>query len=44
MIVSQESTEVRWTPRHEISGLQIHPTTSLRLQHFFENRSTPYVA
>jgi hypothetical protein len=27
MIVSQESTEVRWTPRHEISGLQIHPTT-----------------
>src|SRR4051812_35572789 len=40
---SEESTDVRWIPPDEIDDLSIHHTTRLRLQHFLEERSTPYI-
>jgi len=40
---SEESTDVRWVPPAELDQLSIHHTTRLRLQHFLENRATPYI-
>jgi 8-oxo-dGTP pyrophosphatase MutT (NUDIX family) len=41
---SGESTDLRWVPPSTLDDLPIHHTTKLRLQHFLERRSTPYVA
>jgi 8-oxo-dGTP pyrophosphatase MutT (NUDIX family) len=40
---SNESTDVRWIPPGELKDLPIHRTTRLRLDHFLETRSAPYV-
>jgi ADP-ribose pyrophosphatase YjhB (NUDIX family) len=40
---SDESTEVRWVPPSELDDLPIHRTTRLRLDHFLERRSKPYL-
>jgi 8-oxo-dGTP pyrophosphatase MutT (NUDIX family) len=40
---SEESTDIRWVPPTELDQLSIHHTTRLRLQHFLENRATPYI-
>jgi ADP-ribose pyrophosphatase YjhB (NUDIX family) len=39
---SDESTEVRWYTRDELTGLRIHPSTMLRIEHGFINRAQPY--
>jgi 8-oxo-dGTP pyrophosphatase MutT (NUDIX family) len=41
---SDESTDLRWVPAGALDNLAIHHTTKLRLQHFLEKRSAPYVA
>jgi hypothetical protein len=43
-VVDEESTEVRFVPTSEIDQLAMHRSTRLRLQHFLEQRSTPYFA
>jgi 8-oxo-dGTP pyrophosphatase MutT (NUDIX family) len=41
--VSDESTEVAWISPESLETLPIHDTTRLRLRHFLERRSSPYV-
>lgn len=38
-----ESQELRWVSRDELDGLRIHPSMRLRIDHFFEDRSEPYL-
>lgn len=40
---SDESTDVRWIPSDNLDEFDIHLTTQLRLQHFLEYRSKPYI-
>jgi ADP-ribose pyrophosphatase YjhB (NUDIX family) len=41
-VADHESTEVRFVPTSEIAELAMHRSTRLRLQHFLEQRSSPY--
>jgi ADP-ribose pyrophosphatase YjhB (NUDIX family) len=40
---SDESTEVAWITPESLAKLAIHDTTRLRLRHFLERRTSPYV-
>jgi len=40
---SDESTEVAWITPQSLDELRIHDTTRLRLRHFLERRTSPYV-
>ncbi|MCD0483439.1 NUDIX domain-containing protein [Streptacidiphilus sp. ASG 303] len=40
---SSESYEVRWVPRGELPRLDMSPTTRLRLDHGFQERSEPHI-
>ncbi|MDX8144508.1 NUDIX domain-containing protein [Lentzea sp. BCCO 10_0061] len=41
---SNESSEVHWVSRGDLDVLNIHPSIRLRIEHGFEERSTPYFA
>ncbi|MEG3630002.1 NUDIX domain-containing protein [Streptomyces poriticola] len=41
--VSEESTELRFVKPSELKALPMHHTQRLRLQHFLERRSAPYL-
>ena len=41
--VSNESTEVGFFSRAEIEHLNMHPSISLRIQHFLEHREHPFI-
>jgi 8-oxo-dGTP pyrophosphatase MutT (NUDIX family) len=43
LAMSDESTELRFVDPSEIDALPMHHTQRLRLQHFLENRPTPYL-
>lgn len=43
LAISDESTEIRFIDPAELDGLPMHRTQRLRLQHFFEKRSRPYL-
>ncbi|MEU0691759.1 NUDIX hydrolase [Streptomyces uncialis] len=43
LAVSDESTELRWAAPDDLDGLPMHHTQRLRLTHFLENRSAPYL-
>ncbi|MFI7386073.1 NUDIX domain-containing protein [Streptomyces sp. NPDC049813] len=43
LAVSDESTELRFVDPAEFGGLPMHHTQRLRLQHFLEDRSSPYL-
>ncbi|MFC7828205.1 NUDIX hydrolase [Streptomyces sp. NPDC057375] len=43
LAVSEESTEVRFVATAEIASLPMHHTQRLRIQHYLENRSSPYL-
>ncbi|MER6121722.1 NUDIX domain-containing protein [Streptomyces sp. NPDC001795] len=43
LTISDESTELRWVDPEELEGLDMHPTQRLRIGHFLEGRSTPYL-
>lgn len=43
LAVSDESTEVRFVDPADIDALPMHHTQRLRLQHFLDNRSSPYL-
>lgn len=39
---SNESKEVHWVPREQLSSLDVHPSIQLRIAHGFEGLQTPY--
>ncbi|GAB2559727.1 NUDIX domain-containing protein [Nocardia heshunensis] len=41
--VSHESTEVRFLSLEELAGLPVHPTVRLRLEHYREQRHSPWL-
>ncbi|MCN9239277.1 NUDIX domain-containing protein [Streptomyces sp. RY43-2] len=43
LTVSDESTEVRFVDLAEVDALPMHHTQRLRLQHFLDNRPSPYL-
>ncbi|MGR4850425.1 NUDIX hydrolase [Streptomyces sp. LARHCF252] len=43
LTVSDESTQVRFVDPSDLDALSMHHTQRLRLQHFLENRPTPYL-
>ncbi|WP_411083925.1 NUDIX hydrolase [Streptomyces sp. cmx-18-6] len=43
LTISDESTELRFVDPDEVSELPMHPTQRLRIQHFLEDRPTPYL-
>jgi ADP-ribose pyrophosphatase YjhB (NUDIX family) len=43
MTTSKESAEVRFVPPDAIPGLRMHPSIRLRIQHYLENRTEPYI-
>ncbi|MGW1375340.1 NUDIX domain-containing protein [Streptomyces sp. NPDC002446] len=43
LAISTESTEIRFVAPDEIDALPMHHTQRLRIQHFLESRSTPYL-
>ncbi|MEV5277426.1 NUDIX domain-containing protein [Streptomyces sp. NPDC051994] len=43
LAISDESTELRFVAPAELDALPMHHTQRLRLQHFLENRTTPYL-
>ncbi|MEW1612161.1 MULTISPECIES: NUDIX domain-containing protein [unclassified Streptomyces] len=43
LTISDESTELRFVEPGEVSELPMHHTQRLRIQHFLENRPTPYL-
>ncbi len=40
---SQESSEVRFVAAGEIPGYRMHPSIRLRVQHYLDSRSEPYI-
>ncbi|MDG4768311.1 NUDIX domain-containing protein [Solwaraspora sp. WMMD406] len=40
---SDESSEVRWVAEDDLSGLTIHPSMRLRIDHGYERRPKPYI-
>lgn len=43
LAISNESTELRFVPPVELDSLPMHHTQRLRIQHFLEQRSAPYL-
>ena len=43
LAISDESTEIRFVDRAALDELPMHPTQRLRLHHYLENRSCPYL-
>lgn len=43
LAISEESTELRFVAAEELDSLPMHHTQRLRLRHFLEHRSTPYL-
>lgn len=43
LLIDSESTDIAWTYPQAISSLNMHPSMRLRIQHYLEHRSTPYL-
>ncbi|AZM47722.1 DNA mismatch repair protein MutT [Streptomyces sp. WAC 06738] len=43
LAISEESTELRFVDPGELDALPMHHTQRLRLRHFLDHRSTPYL-
>ena len=43
LAISDESTEIRFVDRGGLDELPMHPSQRLRLRHYLENRSCPYL-
>jgi ADP-ribose pyrophosphatase YjhB (NUDIX family) len=41
---SSETSEVRWVPRTEVASYQMDTSMRLRIQHYLEPRTQPYVS
>jgi hypothetical protein len=40
---SDETSEVAWVAPERLDSLNIHPSMRLRIDHYLEGRSTPYI-
>ena len=43
LTTSSESSEVRFVPASEIPDYRMHPSIRLRVQHYIDGRSEPYI-
>lgn len=43
LLIDSESTDIAWTAPTDIPGLTMHPSMRLRIQHYLDNRTTPYL-
>jgi ADP-ribose pyrophosphatase YjhB (NUDIX family) len=43
LLADSESTDIAWTPSEDIPSLNMHPSMRLRIQHYLEDRDTPYL-
>jgi ADP-ribose pyrophosphatase YjhB (NUDIX family) len=43
LLVDSESTDIAWTAAQDIPALNMHPSMRLRIQHYLEQRTTPYL-
>src|SRR6478609_2874543 len=43
LLVDSESTDIAWTHPQDIHSLNMHPSMRLRIQHYLEHRTTPYL-
>ena len=41
---SNESSEVRFVPADDIPAYEIHPSIRMRISHYLENRTDPYIS
>jgi ADP-ribose pyrophosphatase YjhB (NUDIX family) len=41
---SSESSEVRFVPATDIAAYQIHPSIRMRISHYLEGRTAPYIS
>lgn len=38
-----ESTDIAWAPTDALDSLAMHPSMRLRIEHYLQNRATPYL-
>jgi 8-oxo-dGTP pyrophosphatase MutT (NUDIX family) len=43
LAISDESSDVRWVPPHELDDMAIHESMRLRIDHGLEHRPKPYI-
>ena len=43
LLIDSESTDIAWTDPQDIPALTMHPSMRLRIQHYLEHRTTPYL-
>ena len=43
LATSDETSEVAWVAPERLDSLNIHPSMRLRIDHYLERRSTPYI-
>jgi hypothetical protein len=43
LATSSETSEVVWVAPHRLKHLNIHPSMRLRIDHYLERRSAPYI-
>jgi ADP-ribose pyrophosphatase YjhB (NUDIX family) len=41
---SNESSEVRFVPASDVPAYEIHPSIQMRISHYLENRTDPYIS
>ena len=44
MQTSNESSEVRFIRTSDLPAYEIHPSTRMRISHYLENRTDPYIS
>lgn len=43
LMISDESTEIRWVPSDKLENLDMHRTQQLRICHYMEGRQNPHI-
>ena len=43
LATSSETSEVAWVAPERLDSLNMHPSMRLRIDHYLEHRSTPYI-
>ena len=43
LAIDDESTEIAWTHPDDMTGLDMHPSMRLRIDHYLQHRDSPYL-
>lgn len=43
LLIDSESTDIAWTAPEQLDALNIHPSMRLRIDHYLQHRSAPYL-